>query len=130
MKHLKLLLLFFLHLACTLLVQILLFRHLLGEGSGFWTSICCLSFSLAACLADLIFSCLLLKGTTFRRTFFILLQFWDLLLICPLLVMAFLSFLSEVGLRFGLITLISDLLLIIERSASFVFFDPQRVQSE
>ena len=132
MRRLKLIFLLLLHLACTLLVQLVLFRLLLRENDpGFWPLMGQVLPALLACFADLILSCFLLKGICIGRTPYILLQFWDLILLCPVLVLAFFGLLSEgEGVRFGIGVLTLDLLLIIERSVSFVLFDPQHRAGE
>lgn len=127
MRFLKLFLLSLLHLVCTLLVQFLLFQLLQKNESSFWVRFLSLLPGILVCFADLIISCLLLKRSHIGRTPFILLQFWDILLICPLLVIAFFGLFSEGGgFFFSVAAMVLDLLLIIERSTSFVLFDPQR----
>ena len=56
-----------------------------------------------------------------------LLQFWDVFLICPALVLALLGLFSDgEAVRLGICALLADMLLIVERSASFVLLDPAR----
>lgn len=131
MRYLKLSLVFLFHLACTVLVQYLLFRLLMGNGSGLRNALLCLVPAALVCVADLILSCLLLKGIRLHRIPFILLQFWDFLLIFPALILAIVGILSgEEGIPFAVAALILDLLLIFERSTGFVLFDPLRTASE
>lgn len=128
MKHLKLLLLLLVHLCCTVMIQFLLLRLLLRENDpGHLGIVRFALYALSSCLADLIVSCFLLKGIRIGRKPYILVQFWDLSLICPVLVIAFLGLFSDsLGLRFSLIALLFDLMLIIERSTCFVLYDPRR----
>lgn len=123
MKVLKGLLLFVLHAGAVLGVQILLFRLLL-EQEG---TLRCVLLSLLLCLVDLFLSCLLLRERTISRTGQILLHFWDLFLVIPLLLLGLMGFASDgQGVAFGIAVLALDLLLIVERSVSYVLFREKR----
>ena len=117
MKHIKGLLLVLLHLGAVLGVQILLFRVLLEQDS----TLLCVTLSLLIAFLDLLFSILLLKGRKIDGTAQTLLYFWDLFLLIPMLLLGVLGLASDrQGVGFGTEVLLLDLLLIVERSVSFV----------
>jgi hypothetical protein len=128
MKLWKSLLLTALHLAITLGSQAIILRLLLGDGAiGGGRGLTAFGMTLLLCAADLIGSCFLLRGHGMRRLRFLALHFWDLILISPLLLLVILSLFSgQEGRSFALTALAGDLLLIVNRSSSFVFFDPTR----
>lgn len=127
MEHAKRGLTLLLHLAATALIQWTLFRLLLGGGSLLDGFVGCLLPSLLACTADFIGTCLLLREHRTGPMAYRLLQFWDVFLICPALVLALLGLFSDgEAVRLGICALLADMLLIVERSASFVLLDPAR----
>lgn len=128
MKVWKGILLFLLQLLCTLAVQFFLLRLILSErelSTGDY--LLCALFSVLFCAADFVGSCLLLKGHSLRHTGNLALQFWDILFCSPFFLLAVVGLLSGgEGSRFGLTALALELLLVIERSTSYVLFDPGR----
>jgi hypothetical protein len=128
MKILKGILLFLLQLICTLAIQYMLLRLVLAEenpsaGVYLRTVLLCLLFS----LADFAGSCFLLKGHSRSRYVNMILQFWDILLCSPFFLLAVVGLISGgTGIGFGLCGLGLELLLVIERSTSYVLFDPGR----
>lgn len=127
MKVLKPILLFFLQLVCTLAVQYLLLQMILREENLAGDYLRCIFFSLLVCLVDFVGSCLLLKGNSRGGYPFMALQFWDILLCSPIFLLAVVGLIfGGAGTGFGLTALFLELLLIIERSTSYVLFDPKR----
>lgn len=124
MKALRGILLILLHLGCTLSVQLCLLRYLLLDGEPLLR---CVLLSVLACVLDLVLTCLMMRGFRVSRTGHIALQFWDLLLIGPVILLAFLGFASGGdGNAFGAATVCLELLLIVQRSISFTLFDGKR----
>ena len=132
MKGIRALLLILLHLACTIAVQALILRLLLGDtqiSSG--RCVLAVGAALLIAAADAALSCWLLKRTDFSRLGFLALEFWDLFLISPLLLLVIMSFISgKEGIVFGWTALLMDLLLIFGRSTSYVLCDPDRKQKD
>ena len=127
MKVLKPILLFFLQLLCTLAVQYLLLQMILREENLAGDYLRCILFSLLVCLADFVGSCLLLKGNALRGYPFMALQFWDILLCSPIFLLAVVGLIfGGAGTGFGLTAIFLELLIIIERSTTYVLFDPKR----
>ena len=127
MKVLKPILLFFLQLVCTLAVQYLLLQLILREENLTGDYLRCILFSALLCLADFVGSCLLLKGNSLGGYPLMALQFWDILLCSPIFLLAVVGLIyGGDGTGFGLTALILELLLVIERSPSYVLFDPKR----
>ena len=128
MKAIRVLLLQLLHLACTLVTQAVLLRLLLGEGEiSPSRCLAALAVALAVAAADAVCSSVLLRGNTFRHLPYLVLEFWDLFLISPLLLLSLVSLFSGAeGRSFGFTAMGMDLLLIIGRSVSFVLCDPER----
>ena len=127
MKHVKRFALFLLHLVCTVLVQVCLLRILLEEAATPY-----LRFLLPAvgfCVLDFAVACFLLKGHQTNRYGYMALQLWDLLLVSPMILLAVLGLISgEEGTGFGIAVILTELLLIVERSTSYVLFDPRRTR--
>ena len=132
MKHLKRFALFLLHLAATLSVQYCLLCILLAdgaEGSGPYFRFLLLAAGI--CLVDFAAGCFLLKGHDMRRLPYMALQLWDLLLVSPMIVLAVLALVSgSEGTGYGIAVLAMDLFLIVERSTSYVLFDPERARGK
>ncbi len=128
MKLGKRILILLLHAGCTYLVQRCLFRLLLGESAlGFGTALLTILPGILACAADLVCSCLLMRGDRMGPRARIALHFWDFVMIFPALIFGFLGFLSDgEGKLFGTLVLLLELLLILERSISYVLLEPAR----
>ncbi len=131
MTHLKRILLILLHLFCTAGIQLILLRLLLGASEpALGSYLGSILLSVLLCVLDLVLSMLLLRKNRMNRPFYIALQFWDILLISPVVLLAVFGLISGgEGAGFGTAALFLDLLLILERSTSFVLRDPER-QSE
>ena len=118
MKTLKTFLLVLLHLICTLTVQVFLLRRVLLEQEPLLR---CVLFSLTACVLDLVLGRLLTKGKAASHWGWTLLHFWDLFLMIPVLLLAFLGLASGgEGSAFGAAVICLELLLIVERSVCYV----------
>lgn len=132
MKAINRILLFLLHFGATVGVQICLFQMMLRStdtSSGIGLGLILLA--VGTCLADLALSMILLKGHDLGRYAGIFLQFWDLLLISPLFMLGIVSLFSgKTGAAFGTAVLLIDLLLIVERSVSFVLRNPKEQDPE
>lgn len=128
MKAAKGFLLLILHLLCTLAVQYVLLRLMLLEKSlNFGLGLRCVLLCLAVCMADLTGSAFLLRGNRMKRYGYIALQFWDLLLMSPVFLLALVGLFSGGdGTGYGILALCLELLLVVERSTTFVLFDPSR----
>ena len=122
MSHIKRFLVVLLHLGCTAAVQALLMHLWFSlEDPGFPAAASGLLLILLLCPADLVLTLRLLRGDALGRFPRALLHFWDLVLLLPLLTAAFLGFVSGgSGAAFGSAVVISDLVLILERSAAYV----------
>ncbi len=128
MSHLKRLTVVLLHLAAAVFVQLDLL-HLLLKESDPTAGVLLLHVlpGAAACLLDLFLSSLLLRRMELRRLAAAAVHFWDLLLIFPVLVLAFFGLLSDGGAAaFASCVFLLDLLLVLERSTLFVLSDPAR----
>ena len=125
MKILKRFLLFLLHTGCTIGVQLFFLSVLLHLGEE--SMVRKILPAVALCLLDLAASCFLLRGNDLGRVPNLILSFWDLLLVSPLFLVAAVSLLSGAeGAAFGTAVLLTDLLLILQRSTTYVLFDPAR----
>ena len=83
------------------------------------------------CIVDFVLSMTLMKNRIQSRYSALILQFWDLLLLSPLFLVGIMSLFSGgKGAAFGVTVLLLDLLLIFERSTSFVLRDPGRRSSD
>ena len=129
-KHLKRFVIVLLHLACTLGVQYCLLCILLADDLSIRAPyLRYLTLSVLICAADFTAGCFLLKGHGMRRFTYMAMQLWDLLLTSPMIVLAALGLVSGGdGTGFGIAVLLTELFLIIERSASYVLFDPKRIE--